>query len=61
MQPTSIYFAPANYNEAVNTVGQSYYAKSEPRKMGKGWDLEAQSNPLAVFHYPEALVELKAV
>ncbi len=57
----SIYFAPANYNEAVNTIGQSYYAKSEPRKMGKGWDLEAQSNPLAVFHYPEALVELKAV
>ena len=57
----SIYYAPANYNEAVNTLGKPIYAKSEERRMGKGWDLEAQSNPLAVFHYPEALVELKAV
>jgi hypothetical protein len=55
----STYFAPANYNEAVNTIGLPYYAKSEPRKMGKGWDLEAQSNPLALCHFPEALVELK--
>lgn len=49
--------APANYNESVNTIGQPYYAKSEPRKMGKGWDLEAQSNPLALCLYPEALFE----
>lgn len=54
------YNAPANYNEAVNTIGQPYYAKSEPRKMGKGWDLEAQSNPLTLCLYPEALVELVA-
>lgn len=54
------YNAPANYNEAVNTLGLPYYAKSEPRKMGKGWDLEAQSNPLTLCLYPEALVELKA-
>ncbi|MBS1186689.1 MAG: major capsid protein [Burkholderiaceae bacterium] len=52
--------APANYNETVNTLGQAYYAKAEPRKMGKGWDLEAQANPLALCLYPEALVELKA-
>lgn len=57
----SLYYAPANYNEAVNTIGKPYYAKSEPRKMGKGWDLEAQKNPLAVFHFPGALTELRAV
>jgi hypothetical protein len=50
--------SPANYNEAVNTVGKPYYAKSEPRKMGKGWDIEVQANPLALCLYPEALVEL---
>lgn len=53
--------APANYNEAVNTVGLPFYAKSEERKMGKGWDIEVQANPLALCYYPEALVELKAV
>lgn len=51
--------APANYNEAVNTLGQPFYSKAEPRKMGKGWDLEAQANPLAMCLFPEALVELK--
>lgn len=50
--------SPANYNEAANTLGQPYYAKSEPRKMGKGWDIEVQANPLALCLYPEALVEL---
>lgn len=53
--------APANYNEAVNTVGLPFYAKSEERSMGKGWDIEVQANPLALCYYPEALVELKAV
>lgn len=54
------YHAPANYNEAVNTIGKPYYAKAEPRKMGKGWDIEGQSNPLTLCLYPEALVEMKA-
>jgi hypothetical protein len=54
------YNAPANYNEAVNTIGQAFYAKAEPRKMGKGWDIEAQSNPLTLNLYPEAIVELTA-
>jgi hypothetical protein len=51
--------APANYNETVNTVGQPYYAKAEERRLGKGWDMEAQANPLALCLFPEALVELK--
>jgi hypothetical protein len=52
--------APANYNEAANTIGQPYYAKAEQRKMGKGWDLEVQANPLTIGLYPEAIVELTA-
>lgn len=54
-----MYNAPANYNETVNTIGLPLYAKAEERSMGKGWDLEAQANPLAICTYPEALVELK--
>jgi len=54
-----LYNAPANYNETVNTLGQPFYAKAEERRLGKGWDLEAQANPLALCLVPEALVELK--
>lgn len=53
-----MYNGPANYNETVNTMGLAYYSKAEPRKMGKGWDLEVQANPLAICLYPEALVEI---
>lgn len=54
------YLGPANYNEAVNTLGLEMYAKAEPRAMGKGWTLEAQSNPLSVCTAPDALVEFSA-
>ncbi|QBP09847.1 major capsid protein [Cupriavidus metallidurans] len=52
--------APANYNETVNTLGQPFYSKAEPRKMGKGWDMEAQANPLYLNLFPEAMVTLVA-
>ncbi len=55
-----MYYAPANYNETVNTIGLPYYARSEARPKGKGHDLEVQTNPLAMCMFPEALVELKA-
>lgn len=55
----AMYNAPANYNETVNTLGQAYYAKAEERRMNKGYDLEAQSNPLALCFFPEALVRGK--
>ncbi|GHU10991.1 minor capsid protein E [Betaproteobacteria bacterium] len=50
--------APANYNEAVNTLGQPYYAKSEARPLGKGYLIEVQSNPLTLCLYPKALCKL---
>ena len=46
-------FAPANYMETVNELGQEYYAKSEPRKFGKGVDIEVQSNPLPILLRPD--------
>lgn len=52
--------APANWTETVNTIGNEFYARMEPVRMGRGYDLEVQANPLAICTYPEALVELTA-
>ena len=51
-------YAPANYEETVNTVGAPYYAKGEPMRFGKGVDLEAQSNPLNLCTRPRAVIKL---
>lgn len=50
-------FAPANYNETVNTIGQRMYFKIEPKEFGMGFKYNAQSNPLAVCTRPLALVK----
>ncbi len=52
------YFAPADFNETVNTLGQQLYAKQEPRKFERGTDLHTQSNPLPMCHRPGVLVKL---
>jgi hypothetical protein len=54
----STYFAPADFNETVNTLGQPLYAKQEPRKFDRGTDLHTQSNPLPMCHRPGVLVKL---
>lgn len=51
-------FAPADYAETVNTLGLPYYAKSEPLKFNKGYELEAQSNPLNLCTRPAAIIKL---
>jgi hypothetical protein len=51
-------FAPADYNETVNTRGLPYYAKGEPMKFGKGWEMEAQSNQLNLCTRPAAIIKL---
>jgi hypothetical protein len=53
------YFAPADFNETVNTVGQPLYAKQEPRKFDRGTDLHTQSNPLPMCHRPGVLITLQ--
>ena len=51
-------FAPADYNETVNTIGLPYYAKGEPKRFNKGWDLEAQSNPINICTRPASLIRV---
>lgn len=53
-------FAPADYMETVNTLGLPFYAKQELRYMGKGVDIESQSNPLTLCTRPNAIVKLLA-
>lgn len=53
-------FAPGDYVDSVNTVGQPIYARSEPMPMGKGYTLEAQSNPFHLVTRPRAIVKLTA-
>jgi len=52
------YFAPADFNETANTLGQPLYAKQEPRKFERGTDIHTQSNPLPMCHRPAVLVKL---
>lgn len=54
-------YAPANYAETVNTLGLPMYAKAEPRKFGKGFDIEAQTNPLNLCTRPSAIIKLTKV
>jgi hypothetical protein len=56
----STYFAPADFNETVNTLGKPMYAKQEPRRFERGTDLHTQSNPLPMCHRPGVLVKLTA-
>ncbi|MFP3025414.1 MAG: major capsid protein, partial [Wolbachia sp.] len=52
------YFAPADFNETVNTLGQPLYAKQEPRRFDRGTDLHTQSNPLPMCHRPAVLAKI---
>lgn len=50
-------FAPANYNETVNTIGLPLYAKGLEKRNGTGWDLEMQSNPIHINTRPRAVIK----
>ena len=50
-------FAPAPYNETVNTIGLPIYAKALEKRNGTGWDLEMQSNPLHILTRPRAVIK----
>lgn len=49
-------FAPADYVETVNTVGQPRYTKQWLSPNGKGVHLETQSNPLSYCTRPKSLM-----
>lgn len=51
-------FAPADYMETVNTIGLPYYAKQELMRMGKGVEIESQSNPISICTRPQVVCKL---
>lgn len=52
------YFAPADFNEAVNTIGLPIYVKTEDRPMGRGVTIHTQCNSLPLCHQPAVLVKV---
>jgi len=54
-------FSPADYNSAVNTIGLPLYSSAEELRHGKGWELEAQSNPIHLNTRPSAVIKLTRV
>lgn len=53
------YYAPADYEETVNTPGQRLYAKQWPMLNGKGRHGEVQTNVLNICTRPGALFRAK--
>jgi hypothetical protein len=53
------YFAPADYNETVNTMGQRLYAKQYNMLNDKGVHLDSQMNALNICTRPKALLKGK--
>lgn len=51
-------FAPADYNETVNTKGLPFYARATEKRNGKGYDLEVQMNAISICTRPETLRRL---
>lgn len=49
-------FAPADFSETVNTLGQPVYAKQERIKFDRGTELHTQSNPLMMCTRPGILI-----
>lgn len=52
-------YAPADYIETVNTMGQRLYAKQYPMPNDKGINLELQTNALHYCTRPKALIKAK--
>ncbi|UEQ13635.1 major capsid protein [Xanthomonas phaseoli] len=52
-------YAPADYEETVNTIGLPRYAKQYPTPNGKGRALEAQMNALSYCTRPKTLIKGK--
>jgi hypothetical protein len=53
------YFAPADYIETVNTIGQRMYMKQYLMDNDKGVNLDSQMNALSLCTRPKALIKGK--
>lgn len=52
------HFAPADYQETVNTVGLPYYAKKQMMDFDRGVEFEGQSNPISICTRPRTIIKL---
>jgi hypothetical protein len=52
-----IYYAPADYVETANTLGLPFYSKADLLSFGKGFALNAQSNPFPICTRPKTLIK----
>lgn len=50
--------APADFNEAVNTLGQQFYGKVVPAKFDRGYEVHTQQNVLPMCMRPAVLVRI---
>lgn len=51
------YYAPADFNETVNTIAQPIYVKTWPKDGDRGTVLHTQCNSLPLCHQPAVLVK----
>lgn len=58
MNTFSTFVGPADFNESINSLGQLYYAKVDPSKFDRGYDIHTQMNPLPMCKRPGVLVKL---
>ena len=53
------YYAPADYNDTVNTLGQRLYARMYEMANGKGMHMDVQMNSLNICTRPKVLIKGK--
>lgn len=51
------YYAPADYIETVNTMGQRLYAKTKPMDFNRGVEIDTQSQQLNIVLKPRLIVK----
>lgn len=51
-------FAPADYNDTVNTPGLPFYAQMIEKQNHKGYDMEVQMNAISICTRPQVLRKL---
>lgn len=52
------YYAPADFNEAANTIGLPIYVKTWDKEGGRGVVIHTQCNSLPLCHQPAVLVKV---
>lgn len=58
MDTFATYYAPADFNEAANTIGLPIYVKTWDKEGGRGTVIHTQCNSLPLCHQPAVLVKV---